>query len=136
MNVFLEPIILQFNYLLLKSNNKFFHRVDIIHHSVYGICHIICSRFVRYIDKVGLTQTKIFFIILQPIVNNIYSIIHKTIELLYFGFSITISQLVVYVVIKATMRPIITLIYVLTYIFCQRYRLKTIWTELWDEQCL
>ena len=43
-NWFLHPIILWFDELLLNSNHDFYHRVDMLHHGVHYIFHILCCR--------------------------------------------------------------------------------------------
>ena len=44
-NELFDPLILKFNVIILKENHTLFHRVEIIHHGFWGICHILCCRF-------------------------------------------------------------------------------------------
>ena len=46
-NLLIDPLILQFNEIILNSNHVLFHRVDTIYHTFHYICHILCCIFVR-----------------------------------------------------------------------------------------
>ena len=41
-NIFLDPLIIWLNEIILKSNHALFHRVGTLHHGIYDIFHILC----------------------------------------------------------------------------------------------
>ena len=51
-NWLLQPLIIRFNEILLEFNHVLFHRFDMIQDVGNYICHILCFRFVRYINVV------------------------------------------------------------------------------------